>query len=76
MPCEKIEGRRAEMIDYTRKVIISEEEFNKKIQHRIECVKTNGGKKWITYTYPAGHNRNRIFANDSPIFLTNRDSCK
>ena len=45
MPCGKIEGRRAELIDYTRKVILSEEEFNKKIQHEIECVRINGGKK-------------------------------
>ena len=27
----------------------------------------NGGKKWTTYTYPAGYNSNRIFENDSLI---------
>ena len=67
MPCGKIEGRRAELIDYTRKVILSEEEFNKKIQHEIECVRINGGKKWTTYVYPAGYDTDRNFENDSLI---------
>ena len=38
-PRGKIEGRMAESIDYTRKVIKSEEEFKKKIQNEIERVK-------------------------------------
>ena len=67
MPCGKIEGRRAQMIDYTGKVIISEEELNKKIEHEIERVRINGGKKWVTYTYPAGYNSDQIFENDSLI---------
>ena len=35
MPCEKIEGRRTELIDYTGKVITSEEESNKKFKMRL-----------------------------------------
>ena len=66
MPCGNIEGRRTKWIDYTGKVIISEEEFNKKNQHEIERVRINGGK-WTTYTYSAGYNSNRIFEDDSLI---------
>ena len=28
-------------------------------------MRKNGGKKWTTYTYPVGHNSNRIQKNDS-----------
>ena len=44
MPRGKIEGRRAKLINYTGKVIISEEELNKKNQNEIECVGKNGRK--------------------------------
>ena len=37
MPCGKIEGRRAELIDYTGKVIIPKEELNKKINMRLNA---------------------------------------
>ena len=67
MPSGKIEGRRAELIDYTRKKIIPEEELNNKIQHEIESMRINDGKKWTTY--PMGYNRNRIFENDSLIIF-------
>ena len=67
MPCRKIEGRRAELIDYTRKVIISEEELNEKIKDEIERFRKNEGKKWTAYTYPAIYNRYRIFENDPLI---------
>ena len=67
MPCGKIEGRRAELIDYTRKVIVLKEELNKKIQNKVEFMRINDGKKWTTYTYPEGYNSNRVFENDSLI---------
>ena len=37
-------GERADLIDYTGKVIISEEEEMKKIQSEIKKMKKNGGK--------------------------------
>ena len=45
IPCGTIVGKRAELIDYTGKVIISEEEQNSRIKAEIEKVKKNKGKK-------------------------------
>ena len=32
-------------------------------------MRKNGGKKWITYIYPAGYNSDRIFENDPLIIF-------
>ena len=39
MPCCTIVGKRAELIDYTGKVLISEDEKNSRIKAEIEKVK-------------------------------------
>ena len=44
MPCGTVVGKRADLIDYTGKVVISEEEEMKKVQSEIEKVKKYGGK--------------------------------
>ena len=44
MPCGTVIGKRANLIDYINKVVISEEEEIKKTQSEIEKVKKNGGK--------------------------------
>ena len=69
MPCGTVVGKRADLIDYTGKVVISEEEEIKKMQSEIEKVKKNGEKKWITYAYPSDYNSNSIFDLDSLFVL-------
>ena len=44
MPCGTVVGKRTDLIDYTGKVVISEEEEMKKMQSEIDKVKKNSGK--------------------------------
>ena len=73
MPNGLIIGKRAEIIDYTGKVIISEEEENRRIQMEIERVrgisKNSKNKKWKTITYPPGYSSRNIYENDPICFL-------
>ena len=48
MPCGTVVGKRADLIDYTGKVVISEEEEMEKNQGEIQKVKKNSGNKWVT----------------------------
>ena len=61
MPCGTVVGKRADSIDHTGKVVISEEEEMKKMQSEIQKVKKNGGNKWATYAYPSDYNSYSIF---------------
>ena len=63
---------RADLIGYTSKVVISDEEEMKKIQSEIQKVKKNGGNKWVTYAYPSDYNSKSIFHLDSLLVLKQR----
>ena len=64
MPDGKVIGKRAKLIDYTGKLIISEEEHERRINDEIERVRRIKGKQWITKTYPMHYDENNIYKND------------
>ena len=62
----EFEGRRCEMIDYTRKGVISGAEEEKRIKDKIQQVKTLTGnqKPWVITNAPPGYNANDIWEHD------------